>query len=398
MSERSPVCLPTHRSNRFDPPDDLAWYREHEPIRRLSYPDGHLGWLVTGYPLVRQALADRRFSSRSELVRVPVRRDGAGPFIGRPAQPGWFVDMDQPDHTRFRRLLGGHFTAARMDELRPRIAEMTQQALDAVERKGPPVDLVRDFAQPVPALVMQELLGVPASERAAYQQHSTTLFSLEASAEEGAAAMKALGDLLHGLIRHKRRRPAGDLLGALARGGGLSDEELAGTGVLLLTAGLDSVANMLALGTLALLCHPDQAALLKAGTCPIEDMVEELLRYLTVFHLGVPRTPLEDVELGGQLIKAGECVTLSLSAANRDPGQFSMADELDPVRGAARHLAFGHGIHHCLGQHLARVEMQVGYSALFGRFPTLRLAVPVEEVPMSPGSGRYGVGRLAVTW
>ncbi|GII95265.1 cytochrome P450 [Sinosporangium siamense] len=388
--------LPTERSCPFSPPSLLSVYREQEPIRRLRYPDGHLGWLVTGYGQARRILADNRFSARSELKRVPVARPGADPFIGQPALPGWFVDMDPPEHTRFRRLLAGQFTVRRTQELRPRVELLVAGHLDTMAEAGPPTDLVTDFALPIPSLVICELLGVPYSDRADFQHNSTVLFSLDSTAEEGVEAMDALTGFLRGLIRRRRTRPESDLLSRLAHDSDLDDEELAGVGVLLLTAGHETVASMLGLGSYLLMSHPQWAAQITAPETA-DGAVEELLRYLTIFHFGVPRSPLIDVDFDGLLLRAGESITISLPAANRDPDRFTAPDRLDLTRAAGGHLAFGYGVHQCIGQNLARMELRAGYPALFGRFPRLRLAVPAEEVRLG-GAGFYGVHRLPVTW
>lgn len=394
----TPVRHPTVRENPFDPPPELGTYREDGALRRLRYPDGHLGWLVTSHTLARAILSDRRFSARSETKRAPVARPGADPFFGVPALPGWLVDMDPPQHTRIRRLLTGRFTVRRMKELRPRIEALVEDHLEAMARTGPPADLVTQFALPVPSLVICELLGVPSAERAVFQRDSATLFSLEVSAEEASAAMDRLDGLLRDLTEYRRGHPEDDLLSALVQDGTLATEEIAGLGVLLLTAGHETTASSLSLGTFALLSHPDQLDRLKGDPSLVDGAVEELLRYLTIFHFGVPRTPLEDVELAGHVLHEGESVTVSLPAANRDPQQFARPDELDIGRRAQGHMAFGYGIHQCIGQNLARVEMRIAFPALFQRFPTLALGVPREEVPLSSDMGFYGVHRLPVTW
>jgi cytochrome P450 len=392
-----PIDLPTERANPFDPPPELARLRSTEPLHPLRYPDGHVGWLVTGHQLARQVLADPRFSARAELIRSPVARPGADPFLGEPALPGWFIDMDRPEHTRLRRAFAGQFTARRIDALRPRIEQIVAERIDAMRAVGPPADLVESFALPVPSLVICELLGVPYADRAAFQRHSTTLFSLDSSADEATAAMADLTTYLLDLIRAKRDRPKDDLLSRMADTDDMSETELAGAGVLLLTAGHETVASMLGLGAYLLLCRPDLAERLRADPSTVDQLTEELLRYLTIFHFGVPRTPLEDVELAGQTLRAGQCVTISLPAANRDPTWFERPDELDPERSGPRHLAFGYGIHQCLGQHLARIELRVGYAALLRSFPQLRLAVAPDAVATG-GAGFYHVHRLPVTW
>ncbi|MEU6743423.1 cytochrome P450 [Streptosporangium sandarakinum] len=397
MNESRARPLPTERESPFDPPAELL-SRESGPVRRLRYPDGHVGWLVTGYDLARTILADARFSARSELKRVPVARPGTDPFFGVAAQPGWLVDMDAPEHTRIRRQLIGRFTARRMKDLGLRIEGLVEEHLSAMERSRPPVDLVQAFALPVPSLTICELLGVPRSERSDFQRKSAILFSLESSSEDAAAAMKALDDFLRELTHHKRGHPGDDLISTLVENGTLSTEEIAGVGVLLLTAGHETTAGSIGLGVFALLCHPDQLGRFKAAPDLVDNAVEELLRYSTIFHFGVPRTPLEDVAVSGHVFRAGESVTVSLPAANRDHARFEDPDRLDIGRGTSGHLAFGYGIHQCLGQNLARVQMRVALPALFRRFPELALATAPEEVPTAADMGFYGVHRLPVTW
>ena len=394
----APVVLPTARSCPFDPPPELAALRAERPIRPLAYPDGAVGWLVTGYRLVRTILADPRFSTRADLKRMPVRRPGVDPFYGRQTLPGWFVDMDPPQHTRFRRLLSGKFSERRVEVLRPRVERIVADRLDVLAAEDRPADLVETFALPVPSLVISELLGVPYAERASFQRNSVTLFSLTVSADEAERALRALNTQLGDLVRRRRAEPAGDLISDLVDGTDLTDEEAVGAGVLLLTAGHETVASMIGLGTFALLRHPEQWRTLSADDSLVDPAVEELLRYLTIFQFGVPRTALVDVEVDGVRIRAGECVTLSLPAANRDPERFTDPDRLDPARGATGHLAFGYGTHKCIGQHLARLQLRIAYRALIGRFPGLRLAVPADEVPMCDDMGFYGVHRLPVNW
>jgi cytochrome P450 len=393
-----PTTLPTARPGPFDPPVELGVFRDREPVRRLRYPDGHLGWLVTSHGLARAVLADPRFSARSELKRTPVARPGAEPFYGRPALPGWLVDMDRPEHGRIRQELAGTFTVRQITALRPRVEQIVAERLDAMAGRTPPVDLIEAFALPVPSLMICELLGVPYAHRAEFQLNSAIRFSLAASAAEAAAAMGWLEAFLRELTERKRRHPGEDLLSALATGGRLSVEEITGAGVLLLTAGHETTASSLGLGVFALLCHPAQLALLREDPALAGNAVEELLRYLTIFQFGVPRTPLEDVELAGRMLRAGESVTVSLPAANRDPDRFDEPDRLDLTRRTTGHLAFGYGIHQCLGQHLARLELRVGLTRLLHRFSRLRLAIPAGEVPLSTDMGFYGVHRLEVTW
>ncbi|MCE0763717.1 cytochrome P450 [Pseudonocardia kujensis] len=391
------TTLPTTRPSGcpFDPPPELLHAREHGPISRYTFPGGEPGWLVTGFDLVRAVLADPRFSSRKELMRHPTL-DITGLEIP-PAPPGEFLLMDEPQHGRYRRPLVGRFTVRRMRLLTERLEKITADHLDAMEQAGPPADLVTAFATPVPAVMICELLGVPYEDRGAFQKQVERFTSGETSDEDLVAAYTATQQYLAGLVAAKRANPTDDLLSDLTDSD-LTDEELKGMGLLLLAAGLDTTANMLALGTFALLRNPPQLAALRAEPALVDGAVEELLRYLSVAKTFM-RTALEDVELGGRTIEAGTTVILSYHTANRDPERFADPHVLDIRRQDGGHLAFGHGIHQCLGQQLARVEMRVAFPALLDRFPTLRLAVPADEVALRPETADiYGVKRLPVTW
>lgn len=393
-----PEGLPTRRQTLLDPPGELARLRAQCPVSRMIYPDGHEGWLVTGYHATRAVLADLRFSSRQDLIRhAPVPT----PFTGQeppPAMPGALTRLDPPEHTRYRRLLTGQFTVRRMNLLTARIEEITEDHLDLIAKAGPPADLVPTFALPIPSLVICELLGVPYAGHDRFQRDSATLFNLGSPAEAMMAALNDLTEFLGELVETKRAEPADDLLSGLVTGGELNHDELVTIGLTLLVAGHETTANMLALGTFALLRHPGQLAKLRAEGELTGNTVEELLRYLSIVHIGPVRVAKEDVEIDGVLIKAGETVTLSLPAANRDPARFTNAEELDLARPATGHVAFGHGVHQCLGQQLARIEMRVAYPALLRRFPGLRLALPAEEVPARANAAIYGLDALPVTW
>jgi cytochrome P450 len=394
-----PIALPARRTpgRPFDPPPDLAALPG--PLTRLAFPDGHVGWLVTGHGTARAVLSDPRFSIRSELKHSALSRPNVGPDgRGAPA-PGWFAGMDRPDHTRYRRLLTGRFTVHRMRALEPRIAEIAAERLDAMASHGPPVDLVAAFALPIPSLVICELLGVPYADHAFFERQTAVVVDLDSSTEQATTAVRELAGYLHDLVVRKRAEPTDDLLGGLLTDTDLTDAELTNIALLLLVAGHETTANMLALGTFALLEHPEQLAAFRADPALTDSAVEELLRYLSILHLGAPnRAALEDVELGGQLVRAGETVVLGLPAVNRDPTRFADPDALRLDRAAHQHLAFGFGIHQCLGQQLARIEMRIALRALVDRFPTLRLAVPAGEVPLKDSAVVYGVRRLPVAW
>ncbi|MGI5270733.1 cytochrome P450 [Nonomuraea sp. CA-218870] len=396
------LTMSTERERPFDPPDTYARLRERGTVHRMRFADGHEGWLVTGHAAARAVLADPRFSNRPELAHPPLAaRAGLTEEIRSQEfklPPGFFLRTDAPEHTRYRRLLTGQFTVRRMKGLEARILEITEARLDAMEAAERPVDLVDAFALPIPSLVICELLGVPYEERAAFQDDTKVMLSLEAKADEALAAIGHVFAYLNGLIPRKREHPGDDLLSGLIEGGELSDDELAGVAFLLLVAGHETTANMLGLGTYALLADPVQLAALRDDPSLIDNAVEELLRYLSIVHVGPVRAALEDVEVDGHLIRKGESVALHLPVINRDPAKFPGGDALDLTRSATGHLAFGHGIHQCLGQQLARSEMRIAFAALLRRFPGLRLAVPADEVPLRTDMGVYGVHRLPVTW
>lgn len=393
--------LPTVRRGPFDPPPELGAYRESQPLRRLMFGDGHVGWLVTSHKLAKSVLADSRFSARAELQRPEVRPTGKTESKPpEPARAGSFIRMDPPEHTRYRRLLTRHFTVRRMNDLEPRVEQIVDDHLSAMEAVGPPVDLVEAFARPVPSLVISELLGVPEPDRQEFQEILADAFDGKVRTEDETTALQErLLAFITQLIHRKRAQQGDGLLSALIGSGELTDKELEGMIILLLSAGHETTTHMLSLGTLAILSNPDQFDSLRRGQACVNSAVEELLRYLTIFHFGITRTALVDVELHGEEIKACECVSISLPAANRDPSQFDgQPDTLDLFRRASGHLAFGHGIHQCLGQQLARVQMRVGYGALFRRFPTLRVEVPSDEIPIRDHVIIYGLYRLPVAW
>ncbi|MFJ9590624.1 cytochrome P450 [Streptomyces acidicola] len=392
------ASLPTHRTCPLDPPVEYQRLRDEQPVAPLAFPDGKVGWLLTRHEDVRALLADDRFSSARENASSPVRRN-----LFRPEdRPGMLLNMDPPEHTHYRGMLTRYFTVRRMRALAPRIERIVADHLDVMEAAGPPADLVPAFARPVPSLVICELLGVPYADREEFQRWTATMLRLDVSEDEAWQAREALRTYMRDLVADKHEHPDDALLSTLIRAedpdAALTDEELAGIGRLLLIAGHETTANMLALGTYALLSHPDQLRSLREQPEGVGRAVEELLRYLTIVHFGTVRVAREDVELHGVRIHAGQTVVASLPAANRDPGQFTEPDRLDLTREPSQHVSFGHGIHQCLGQQLARVEMQIAFPALLRRFPTLRLAVPPEQVPMRDDMFVYGVHALPLSW
>jgi cytochrome P450 len=281
--------------------------------------------------------------------------------------------------------------------LEEQIVEIAERQVEHLASLTPPVDLVKEFALPVPSLVICALLGVPYEDRETFQANSAQFLVKDQTLEEKMGALGALLGYLTELVTSKRAEPGEDILSDLARHDDLTIEELTGAAFLLLLAGHETTANVLALGTFALLEHPAQLAELRADPELMPGAVEELMRYLSIADIFY-RYATEDIELGGETIGKGSTVVVSLLAANRDPRRFENADELDIHRQARGHLSFGHGVHQCLGQQLARIEMRAGFAGLLRRFPDLALAVPADEVRVKSDMNIYGVHELPVTW
>ncbi|UMP03341.1 cytochrome P450 [Amycolatopsis sp. EV170708-02-1] len=386
MTEAMPLHM---RRNGLNPVAELAKARDGEGVVRVETPFGLPAYLVSRKEDVREVLADpARFSSA--LTPVP----GDAPTAGQ------LIRLDPPDHTRLRRLLTPEFTVRRMGRLEPRITEIVQATLDNLERAGRNADLVTHFALPVPSLVICELLGVPYADRGEFHQRAVRILDTSLPMDQRVAAQREDHDYMAGLVARARANPGEDLLGMLVRehGDELGSDELTGIAGLLLLAGHDTTANMLGLGTLALLWHPDQLAMLREDPGLIEPAVEELLRWLSVVQSLPPRTTTTDMEIGGHRIPGGSLVICSLPAANRDPALIDDPETFDITRGTTGHVAFGHGPHHCLGAPLARMELRIALPALLRRFPGLALASPEEPMDFRVFSLVYGVRALRVTW
>jgi cytochrome P450 len=402
-----PPEMVDRRGCPFDPPAGLDRLHEKGTVSPVTLLNGEPIWVITGFEEARAAFADPRFSSdklrHQDAMQVrPGTPPGAGMLpAGAPRRDGLFIFMDPPEHTRLRRLLIGQFTVRRMRALESRITEIAVEHIEAMRAAGTGADLVRSFALPLPSLVICELLGVDYADRALFQERAAVLLRLTTSDEERLRVTGEFRAFMRELVAGKRATPGDDLLSGLVHADTdppLTDDELVDVATVLLTAGHETTANMLALGTFALLENPDQLAALRADPTLIDSAVEELLRYLSILHLGLTRIVTEDVEIGGVELAAGSTVLLSIPEANRDEQHWPDPARLDLARPRGAHLAFGHGIHQCLGQQLARVEMRVGYTELLARLPGLRLAVPAAEVPLRTDMVVFGVHELPVTW
>ena len=385
-----PVTYPFSEPERLEVDPNYGVTQNGEGLTRVQLPYGTPAYIATRYEDVKSVLSDPRFSRELAVGEDEPR---VMPYVHRPDA---LTTMDPPRHSRLRRVVSKAFSARRIEALRPSTQQIVDTLLDRMQADGGPVDLMRSYALEVPMLVVCELLGVPYEDTPRFQRYALDMVRLDLEPERFAAAFAAMSGYLRELIAAKRAEPTDDLLSGLLTTD-LDDDELTNIGFVLFGAGLDTTANMLALGVFALLEHPEQLAALRADPGLAEGTVEELLRYLSIIPFTL-RTALEDLELGGELIKAGQTITISIPAADRDPARFADPDTLDLTRPANSHVAFGHGVHQCLGQQLARVELQVALPALFARFPTLRLAVPPEEVPLRADMLIYGVHGLPVTW
>ncbi|GLV72815.1 cytochrome P450 [Streptomyces hygroscopicus] len=382
----------------FDPPPALRDRQQEGPLSRVRLWDGSTPWLVTRYADQRALLADPRVSADITRPGYPLQS---------PLPPGGsgvsFILKDDPEHARLRRMVTAPFAIKRVEAMRPGVQKIVDDLIDDLLAGPKPVDLVDAFALPVPSLVICQLLGVPYADHDFFQTNSKVIINLDVTPEQRSAAHGNLIGYLNDLMGEKIADPVDDLLSGLATrvtAGELSREEAAQMGVLLLIAGHETTANMIALGTLALFEHPEQLALLRDTDDPalVSSAVEELLRYLHITHNGRRRVATEDIEIAGEVIRAGEGLILANDIANRDPEVFAEPDRLDIRRDARRHVAFGFGVHQCLGQPLARMELQVVYGTLYRRIPTLRPATELERIPFKHDGSVYGVYELPVTW
>jgi cytochrome P450 len=399
---QAPELPPLHmRRDTFDPTPELREIREAEGVRTVVNAFGMEVFLVTRHEDIKDVLSDHeRFSNgRPPGFVVPGAPDVPEEEQAS-ARAGNLLSLDPPEHQRLRRMLTAEFTIRRMKRLEPRVVEIVDAQLDAMEKAGPPADLVASFALPIPSLVICELLGVPYDDRDDFQRRTARQLDLSIPIPERLELQSQGRAYMRSLVERARKQPDEDILGMLVRDHGteLTDDELIGIASLLLLAGHETTSNMLGLGTLALLRHPDQLAAVRDDPDAIGPAVEELLRWLSIVHSAIPRITTTDVEIAGVPIPAGELVFVSLPSGNRDPDFIDSPEVLDIRRGAPGHLAFGHGVHHCLGAPLARMEMRIAFPALLRRFPTLALAEDFADVPFRSFHFIYGLKSLEVTW
>ncbi|MBO3676196.1 cytochrome P450 [Streptomyces sp. NEAU-YJ-81] len=385
----------------FAPPPEMMKLHAAQPLSRVRLWDGSTPWLVTRYDDQRALYGDQRLSVDPTRQGFPHMSAAFQEALAK--NPPSFLHMDDPGHARIRRMVTGPFIIKRIEAMRPAVQKMTDDFIDTMLAGPNPADLVEALALPLPSLVICELLGVPYEDHAFFQSKSAVGVRRDASPEETRAASGALLTYLDGQLQAKLAAPADDVLSDLAARtttGDLTRHEAAMLGLLLLGAGHETTANMIALGALAFLEHPDQLAVVRDTDDPkiVAGAVEEMLRFLTIVHNGQRRLALEDIEIGGQVIRAGEGVIIPGATGNWEHGVFPDPERLDVHRDARRHMAFGFGVHQCLGQPLARLELQVVYRTLFRRVPTLRRATELERIPFKDDGVVYGVYELPVSW
>ncbi|MFD9393247.1 cytochrome P450 [Streptomyces sp. NPDC060000] len=392
------VSFPQDRTCPYHPPSGYDPLRAARPLTRVRLYDGRAVWLVTGFAAARDLLGDPRLSADQDNEAFPSPTEGFKNRVrGRRLS---LLGMDDPEHKALRRTVIPTFTAKRVSALRPRIQEIADRLIDAVIDQGPPAELVSAFALPVSSQVMCLMLGVPYADHEFFEEQSRRLLA-GPTAEDTQRAGEQLDAYLGELIERRLREPGDALLDELIHQpyaqGAIGREELIALAALLVVAGHETTTNMISLGAFTLIEHPERLGELRAHPELMPAAVEELLRFLSVAEGGM-RVATQDIGYGGQTIRAGDGVMMSTSLINRDPARHRTPDELDWHREDRHHLAFGFGIHQCLGQNLARAEIEIALRTLFERLPGLKLAEPAAQIPFKPGTTLQGMIRLPVRW
>ncbi|MER7185919.1 cytochrome P450 [Streptomyces hyaluromycini] len=395
-----PVDWPQDRTCPYHPPTGYDPLRDGNPLARIRLYDGRTAWAVTGHGTARALLSDPRLSSdrRREDFPMPNARFA----VARERRQVALLGLDDPEHQTQRRMLIPDFTLKRATGMRPAIQRIVDELLDRMIAEGPPADLVSSFALPVPSMVICDLLGVPYADHEFFEAQSRRLLRGPAPADSLDAREKLeayLGDLAD---RKSRDAVPGDgvlddLVHQRLRDGALDRAEVVALALILLVAGHETTANMISLGTFTLLQQPERLAELRADPALVPAAVEELMRMLSIAD-GLLRVALEDIQVDGTTIRKGDGVLFATSVINRDESVYDAPDTLDWHRPARHHVAFGFGIHQCLGQNLARTELEIALRTLWERLPDLRLAAPPEEIPFKPGDTIQGMLELPVTW
>ena len=399
MTETEPVAFPQDRTCPYHPPTAYDPLRATRPLSRITLYDGRPAWLVTGHALARELLSDQRLSTDRTHPDFPAPTERFAAVKNRRVA---LLGVDDPKHRTQRRMMVPSFTLRRAVELRPQIQRIVDERLDAMIAQGPPAELVSAFALPVPSMVICALLGVPYADHEFFEGQSRRLLR-GPTVDDVQDARNQLDAYFDELIDTKLKQPEpgegvlDELVHQQLREGVLDRQEVISFATILLVAGHETTANMISLGTFTLLQHPERLAELRGNAALVPGAVEELMRMLSIAD-GLLRRATEDIEAGGTTIRAGDGVVFATSVINRDEDVYPAPDTLDWHRSARHHVAFGFGIHQCLGQNLARAELEIALHTLFDRLPTLRLAAPAEEIPFKPGDTIQGMLELPVTW
>lgn len=385
----------------FAPPPKALELNGARQLNRVRIWDGSTPWLVTGYEAIRSLFADSRASVDDRKPGYPHWNEGMLATVHK--RPRSVFTSDAEEHTRFRRMLSRPFTYKRVEALRPAVQRITDEHIDAILAGPQPADLVENLALAIPSLVISEMLGVPYEDAEFFQEQANRGMSRYATAEDAAEGAGALARYIANLVRAKIDDPGEDLVSDLAervRSEEITVREAAQLATGVLIAGHETTAGQLGVSIVALLEHPEQATFLRDADDPkvIATAIEELLRYVSIIQTGQRRIAVEDIEVGGQLIRAGEGIILDVAPANWDSRQFPDPDRLDLRRDDGPHVGFGYGRHQCVGQQLARTELQIVLPTLLRRIPTMRLAQPVGELPFKHDALAYGLYELPVTW
>jgi cytochrome P450 len=390
-------ALPIRRECPLDPPAVLGLYRAEETLPRVRTPKGDLAWLVTRHADAKKVLTDRRFSSSPLTPGYPSYIAGS---VAPP--PGFFIQHDAPDHSRMRALVVREFLVEHVQMLRPQMQAIIDSAIDHFIERPQPSDLIEHFAYPVASRIIGGLLGVPPEDSYFVQETTDRILDRARSAEETEQAAIALMTYFAGVVAYKVTAPRDDLVSRLVTSAlpaaKASEQELVGTTALLFLGGYDTMAQIIGLGVATFLRFPDQLARFLGDAEIGADMVDELVRYLSVNHAGLPRAALEDVMVGDTRIQKGDGVLVMINAANRDVCGFANPDLFDLDRPSRHHVGFGHGLHKCIGAHFARAELDLVFRSLFTRMPSLRLSQPIESLSYRDEMVLYGATRMPVEW
>jgi pentalenic acid synthase len=399
MTQAEPVAFPQDRTCPYHPPTAYEPLRGTRPLARITLYDGRPAWLVTGHALARELLADQRLSTDRNHPDFPAPTERFASVRNRRLA---LLGVDDPEHRVQRRMMVPSFTLRRAVDLRPQIQRIVDGLLDDMIAHGPPAELVSAFALPVPSMVICALLGVPYADHEFFEGQSRRLLR-GPKVTDVQDARDQLDAYFEDLIDRKLKQsePGDGVLDELVhrqlREGVLDRQDVIAFATILLVAGHETTANMISLGTFTLLQHPEKLAELRADPELMPQAVEELMRMLSIAD-GLLRRATEDIQVGDTVIRSGDGVLFSTSVINRDEDVYADPDTLDWHRPARHHVAFGFGIHQCLGQNLARAELDIALRTLFDRLPALRLAAPADEIPFKPGDTIQGMLELPVTW